>query len=191
MYEQILHNVARHITLTSAERDYFVSILQHRKFRKRQYMLQAGRTDRYENFVIKGLLRAYSVDSRGQEHIVMFAPEDWWISDLYSVIAETPATLNIDAMEDTEVLSIEKPDLEELFLKAPKFERLFRILLQNAFIAQQQRILNSISQTAEERYLQFRTKYADIEQRVPQHQIASYLGITPETLSRIRRQLAE
>lgn len=154
-------------------------------------MLQAGMTDRYENFVIKGLLRAYSVDNRGQEHIVMFAPEDWWISDLYSVIAETPATLNIDAMEDTEVLSIEKPDLEELFLKVPKFERLFRILLQNAFIAHQQRILNSISQTAEERYLQFRTKYADIEQRVPQHQIASYLGITPETLSRIRRQLAE
>lgn len=188
MYELILKNISRHINLTKEEEDYFKSILKHRALRKRQYLLQAGDVCRYENYIIKGCLRAYTVDNKGEEHIAMFGMEDWWISDLYSFLTETPATQHIDALEDSEVFSIEKKDLENLYKEVPKFDRLMRILLQNAFVTNQNRILASISQTAEEQYLAFIQKYPSLEQRVPQHQIASYLGITPETISRIRKQ---
>jgi CRP-like cAMP-binding protein len=188
MYDLILSNVTRHIQLTEGEKQFFVSLLKHRRLRKRQYLLQAGDVARHESFVIKGLLRAYTVDDKGQEHIAMFAMEDWWTSDLYSFLTETPATQNIDALEDSEVLSIEKPDLQRLYTEVPKFERFFRIMLQNAFVATQKRVIASISQSAEDQYLAFIKKYPSLEQRIPQHQIASFLGITPETISRIRRQ---
>lgn len=187
MYDLIFQNIAKHIQLTEEEKNIFTSFIKPRKIRKKQYLLQAGEVSRFENFVTKGLLRAYTVDGKGQEHIAMFAMEGWWISDLYSFLTETPATQYIDALEDTEVLSIEKADLEKLYLEVPKFDRLFRKLLQNAFVANQQRILAGISQTAEEQYLAFIKKYPTLEQRIPQHQIASFLGITPETISRIRR----
>jgi CRP-like cAMP-binding protein len=186
MYDPILSNISRHIHLREDEQKFFISLLKHRKLRKKQYLLQAGDIARYENFLIKGLLRAYTVDNKGQEHIAMFAMEDWWISDLYSFLTNTPATQHIDALEDSEVLSIEKSDLEKLYQEIPKFDKFFRILLQNAFVAGQQRILASISQSAEEQYLAFIKKYPSLEQRIPQHQIASFLGITPETISRIR-----
>jgi CRP-like cAMP-binding protein len=187
MHDLIFQNIAKHIELTEDEKKYFFSMLKPRKIRKKQYLLQAGEVSHFENFVTKGLLRAYTVDAKGQEHIAMFAMEGWWISDLYSFLTETPATQYIDALEDTEILSIEKPDLEKLYLQVPKFDRFFRKLLQNAFVANQQRILAGISQNAEEQYLAFIKKYPSLEQRIPQHQIASFLGITPETISRIRR----
>jgi CRP-like cAMP-binding protein len=188
MYEPILASVAQHIQLTEQEQQFFTSLLRPRTLRKKQYLLQAGDVSRFENFVVKGLLRAYTVDAKGQEHIAMFAPEGWWISDLYSFLAGTPATQHIDALEDTEVLSIERPDLERLYIEVPKFDRFFRILLQNAFVANQRRILAGISQSAEEQYDAFLKKYPTLGQRIPQHQIASFLGITPETISRIRKQ---
>lgn len=188
MYDLILSNVARYISLTEAEKKFFISIMRLRKYRRKQYVLQAGDVARFENFVVKGLLRAYTVDNKGHEHIAMFAMEGWWISDLYSFLTETPATQNIDALEDTEILSIEKPDLEKLYGEVPKFERFFRIILQNAFVAHQRRIISGISETAETQYLSFIKKYPSLEQRIPQHQIASFLGITPETISRIRKQ---
>ncbi|HEY5745284.1 MAG TPA: Crp/Fnr family transcriptional regulator [Chryseolinea sp.] len=190
-HEFILQHISRHITLSEQDIQFFKSVLRHRKLRKRQYLLQAGDVSLYENFVLKGCLRAYTVDNDGTEHIVMFAVEGWWVSDLYSFLAGTPATQNIDALEDTEVFSIEKNDLEKLYQQVPEFNRMFRILLQNAFVAQQQRIIGSISQTAEEQYTSFSTKYSTLEQRIPQNQVAAYLGVTPETLSRIRKQQAK
>jgi CRP-like cAMP-binding protein len=187
MYDLILTNVARHVQLTAREQEIFTGFLKSRKLRKKQYLLQAGDENHYENFVTKGLLRAYTIDEKGHEHIAMFGMEGWWISDLYSFLTNTPATQNIDALEESTVLSIEKKHLETLYQEVPKFDRFFRILLQNAFVANQQRILASISQTAEEQYLNFIKKYPGLEQRIPQHQIASYLGIAPETISRIRR----
>ena len=187
----ILENISRHIDLTEDEADYFISLLKQRTLRRREFLLKSGDIARHETFVVKGLLRAYTVDKSGYEHVAMFASEGWWISDLYSFLTQTPGSQNIDALEDSEVLQIEKRDLEKLYLEVPKFDRFFRILLQNAFVANQQRILASISQTAEEQYLAFVKKYPSLEQRVPQHQVASYLGITPETISRIRRGLAK
>jgi CRP-like cAMP-binding protein len=191
MYDLILQNIARYIQLTPEETDFFISVLQIKKLRKKQYLFQEGDVCRYETFVNKGCLRTYHIDEKGQEHVAQFAIEEWWISDMYSFLISTPARLNVDAMEDAELLCIDKPSLEELYLRVPKFERFFRIILQNAFIAHQQRIIANMSKSAEERYLEFLERYSELEQRVPQHQIASYLGITPESLSRIRKQLTE
>src|SRR5688500_10578460 len=158
MYDLILSNVAKHVQLTPEEIVIFTSLLKPRKLRKRQYLLQAGDINPYENFVIKGCLRAYTVEDDGTEHIVMFGLEGWWISDMYSFLTNTPATQHIDALEDSEVFSIEKSDLEKLYERVPKFNKFFLKLLQNAFVAHQKRILAKNSQTAEEQYLDFITK---------------------------------
>lgn len=184
----ILRNVSRHISLTDRESAYFQSLLFHRRIRKRQYLLQAGEVCLYESFVIQGCLRGYYVDREGFEHTTYFAMEDWWISDLESLIKKTPATMNIEALEDTEVLQIEQSAHELLCERVPKFERLFRLLLQNAYVAHQNRILAIISRPADQRYAEFVERYPKFVQRIPQKHIASYLGVTPEFLSRIRRQ---
>jgi len=154
-------------------------------------LLQEGDICRHENFVVQGCLRTYHIDSKGQEHIVQFAVEDWWIGDMYSFLTQKPSRYAIDALEDSVVLSIEKKSMDELYIKVPKFEKFYRHLLQNAFIALQERITSNISGTGEERYRQFQLKYSKIEERVPQRMIASFLGLTPESLSRIRRQFAD
>ncbi len=190
MYKLLLDNIRRHITLTPEEEAFFVSLLQHRRIRKRQYLIQEGDVCKYETFVIKGCLRAYSVDENGQEHIIQFAEEDWWVGDMYSFTTREPAIFNVDALEDSEVLQLSFENQEELFKTYPKFERFFRIIVQNGFISLQRRVIANMSKPAEERYLDFANRYPSILNRVPQHQVASYLGITPEFLSRIRKQVA-
>jgi CRP-like cAMP-binding protein len=190
MYDLILKNIARFIQLTPEEKDRFTAILKPRTLRKRQYLVQAGDIFRYECFVNKGSLRTYHIDNNGQERIVMFAFEDWWTGDMYSFLSGQPALYNVDALEDSELLLIEKNQLEQLYIDIPKFDRFFRILLQNAFISMQRRISDNMSLSAEERYLDFINRYPHFEQRLSLKQIASYLGITPESLSRIRRQMA-
>ena len=191
MFELILKNVSRHITLTPEETAYFTSILKRKTLRKKQYLLQAGDVSRHECFVNKGCLRTYLVDEKGQEHIVQFGIEEWWTGDMYSFITGQPSLYHIDALEDCELLLIEKQQWEKMFVEVPKFERFFRILLQNAFVSMQRRIAENMSLSAEERYTNFLQKHAHFEQRLPQRQIASYLGITPESLSRIRKQMME
>lgn len=188
MHELLFANVRKHVSLSAADESILATAFRARRLAKKQFLLQAGEIARHETFVVKGLLRAYTVDATGNEHIAMFASEGWWIGDLYSFLTETPATQSIDALEDTDVLQVERGELERLYEQIPQLNRFFRILLQNAFVANQQRVLAAISQTAEEQYHAFVKKFPSIEQRVPQHQVASYLGITPETISRIRRQ---
>ena len=190
-FNLILANISKHIELEQSEIDYFISLLKLRKLKKKQYLLQAGDVCRHEYFINKGCLRAYSTDDTGVDHILQLGIEGWWIGDMYSFLSGTPANYHIDALEDSEVLMIDKKSLEELYKTVPKFERFFRIIIQNAFVAMQRRVIENLSQDAEERYLQFINRYPAFEQRIPQHQIASYLGITPESLSRIRRQLTE
>ena len=191
MTDLILKNVKKHISLTLVEEELFKSLLKHRVLRKRYFLVQEGDLCKSEHFVAKGCFRVFATDKDGNDHNVMFAVEDWWISDMQSYLTGLPATLNIEALEDSEVLYIDKADLDRLFEEVPAFNKFFRVLLQNAFVAQQNRILSTISNTAEERYATFIKKHAQFEQRIPQHHIASYLGVSPETLSRIRRQWLE
>ena len=186
MYDLILKNISRFITLTPEEAQYFTSLFKIKKLKKKEYLLNEGDIGRYQYFVNKGCLRTYTIDEKGQEHVIQFAIEDWWTGDMYSFLTQTAARYTIDAIEDSEVICLEKNALEELYVKIPKFERFFRHLLQNAFIALQERIIASLSQPADERYCTFIIKYPDMEKRLPLKQIASYLGITPESLSRIR-----
>jgi CRP-like cAMP-binding protein len=188
-HDLILNNIARHISLEPAEIAFFTSLLRGKTLARKQSLLRKGDVCRYTNFVTRGCLRIYQLDSNGLEHIALFAAEDWWVADLYSFLTQSPATHFIDALEDTQLWQIEKSDIERLYREVPKFERFFRIMHQNAFIAQQERIMQNISATAEERYRQFRERYPQLERRVPQKQIAAYLGITPEFLSMLRRKL--
>lgn len=185
----ILANVNRLISLSDDQQSLFLSLLKYKKLRKREYLLQADDVCRYEYFVIAGCLRSYYRDDTGAEHVVQFAIEDWWIGDMRSFITQTPAWLYIDALENTEVLMLSKDDLDKLYAVVPAFERYFRIRIQNALVSEQQRLGATLSKTAEERYLDFIQKYPFLEKRVPQLQIASYLGMTPEFLSKIRARI--
>jgi CRP-like cAMP-binding protein len=186
----ILQHIARYIQLDKTEAALFVSLLQHKIIPRKEFLLRQGDICKTENFMIRGCLRVYTVDDNGVEHIVMFGVEDWWVGDLYSFLTQSPASYFIDALEETEVLQISKPNLDTLYERVPKFERFFRILFQNAFIAQQNRINQNLAFTAEQRYLEFIIKYPQLEQRIPQKQVAAYLGITPVFLSMLRRKFA-
>lgn len=190
MVELILKNISKHLVLSAEEVNYFTSLLKPKRLRKKQFLLEEGEVCKYECFVNSGCLRMYTLNEKGQEHILQFATTDWWIGDQYSFITGLPSAYFIDALEESEVLLIEKNNLEQLYIQVPKFERFFRIAFQNSYVALQRRILSGLSQTAEEKYLDFVNRYPDLEQKIPQHQVASYLGITPESLSRIRKQLA-
>jgi CRP-like cAMP-binding protein len=188
MFELILHNVSKHITLTEEEQQYFISILQPKKLRRKQYLVQAGDLCRYECFINKGCLRQYYLDEKGNEHVLYFAIEDYWISDMFGLVTGEPALTNIEAQEDCELLLIERKAYEQLFIKIPKMERFFKIILQRSLVSQQRRMIENMSLQADERYRRFAERHPVLEQRLPQKQIASYLGITPESLSRIRKQ---
>lgn len=189
-HDTILNYIERYITLSDPEIELFKSMTKVKKLRKRQFVAEAGEVCLYENFVNKGCLRCYYVDSEGSEHTVQFAIENWWISDLHSFLTQSPAHYSVEAVEPSEVIQIRYDDLQELYQSVPKFERFFRLIIQRAFVAAQQRIIDSYSKDARQRYVEFLGKYPEIERRVPQYMIASYLGITPEFLSKIRRHLA-
>ncbi|QJB33318.1 Crp/Fnr family transcriptional regulator [Chitinophaga oryzae] len=190
MYGLLLQHVARHIQLTAEEQQYFVSLLKPRRLQRRQWLLQAGDTCRYENFIVEGCLRSYITDRNDAEHVLHFAVEDWWITDLESLLTQTPSQVSIEALEPSLVLQLERDALQALYQQVPSFERFFRILHQNAYLAQNRRILQNISHTAAERYDAFLQQYPAIAARVPQKYLASYLGMTPVFLSQLRQQKA-
>jgi CRP-like cAMP-binding protein len=164
--------------------------LETKKLRKKQYLLQEGDVCKYIAFVEKGALREYSVDDTGGEHIIQFGLEGWAISDLYSFLTGEPAMYNIDAIEDAELVLVSKTAHEELLKKFPLYETFTRLNITGAYLAMQKRLTSIISSPLEERYADFTALYPDIVQRVPQHMIASYMGLTPETLSRIRKRIS-
>lgn len=185
----LLNNIERHIHLTDTERALFIEKLQERKIKRRGFFLKDGDVCKYSAFVITGCLRGFTVDKNGIEHVLSFAPPDWWIADMYSLISQKPGTLNIEALEDTEVILLSKVNQEKLYLEIPKFERFFRILTENSLVANQQRIVDNLSLTAEERYALFCKRYPTLVDHLPQKQIASYIGVTPEFFSRMRSGL--
>jgi CRP-like cAMP-binding protein len=191
MYERIHASISRRITLTETEFAHFTTFLHHKTYKKKEFMLKAGEVSRHLAFVNEGCFRTYSIDKTGEEHILQFSLEDWWVGDAYSALTQKPSIYYIEALEDSDVYFIDYQDIERMYADIPKFERFFRILSQNRFIALEERINGELSASAEERYLDLLTRYPTLPQRVPQQYIASFLGIQPPSLSRIRKQLAE
>lgn len=190
MYEGYFESFKSKVPLTEEEQELITSYLSVKKIRKRQYLLQAGDVDKVIAFVEKGALRSYYVDTDGNEHVVQFAIEGWFISDLYSFLTGEPATYNIDALEDSELVLISRSANDELLTKSDKYQSYMLKQISGAYIALQRRITSANSLSPEERYKAFLKTYSDIVQRVPQHMIASYLGVKPETLSRVRRRMS-
>ncbi len=189
--EPLLDYFNKLIPLSQEEQELVRSKFHPHLFLKKQFALQHGDVCEYFDFVVRGCLRLYKVDEKGVYHILQFATEKFWMLDLTSFHKKIKSVLDIDALEDTVVLRINYDDLIDLYVKAPKFDRIFRVLLENHFMQQQERIGQLFSSTAEERYQSFLETYPHLLNRLSQVQIASYLGVTPEFLSRIRNRMAK
>jgi CRP-like cAMP-binding protein len=181
----LLQNIARHITLTDEEQAHFVSLLHHRALKKKQFLNQEGEITKGPAFVTSGLLRSYSIDSNGFEHVIQFAPPGWWIGDIGSLLKQVPNVLYVDALEDSEILWMWKSDLDSLYIRIPKFERFFRILAENAVASHQVRLVSILSLPAKDRYANFCQLYPSLIGCLSQKQVASYIGVTPEFLSKM------
>jgi CRP-like cAMP-binding protein len=188
MWPLLRQQIGIHVSLTPEEYERVESFFSYKKFRKKQYILQEGDVCRHETFILKGCARMYHVGEDGQEHVTLFGIEGWWVGDLHSSVNDKPSIINIDCLEECEVLQITMQSLDKLYAEVPAMERFFRLLLQNAYISFQHRILVMLTRPAAERYKDFLERYPKIEERIPDHQVASYLGITPQSLSRIRSQ---
>jgi len=189
MFSLLRTHIEKRIQLTDEEFNICSRFFIPKTIKKHRFLLNEGDVCKYLGFVNSGCLREYTIDNKGIEHIIQFAIEDWWVSDLNSFLSGLPATHNIDALQDSELLLLEKSAREELLNASPKMDRFFRILLESNYIATRQRVADSLSESAEERYLKFIKTYPKLFEQIPQNQIASYLGITPQSLSRIRKEL--
>ncbi len=172
----LIANISKHISLSAEEKEFFISLLQPRSLKAGEFLLREGDICRYETFVTKGCLITYYLDKNGLEHIIDFSIEEWWADDLYSFFTQTSSRAYIKAIENADILQISKNNLEILFQKIPKFERFFRLLFQNAYIAQREQINSTLSDSAEERYISFIKKKPYAEKRFSQKDIASYLA---------------
>ncbi|UOE50852.1 Crp/Fnr family transcriptional regulator [Mucilaginibacter sp. SMC90] len=186
MFEVFKEYLLQHIELNEHDFALLETYAHPKKLRKRQYLLQEGDVCRYNCFITHGLMRMYAVDQKGEEHVIRFASENWWISDRESIISGLPSRFNIDAIEDTEVLLFDKASIDLLMHQIPSFGKLITDMLNKSFVTFQNRVHESISYNAEEKYTKFVERYPAFALRVPQAMIASYLGIKPETLSRLR-----
>ncbi|MEM6630665.1 MAG: Crp/Fnr family transcriptional regulator, partial [Bacteroidota bacterium] len=185
--ELVLKNISRHVDLTIEESKFLDSLFLLQAIPTKRVIQEAGKACPYFYFVNEGILRAFFVNPAGKETTIMFAVKDWWITDMYAFAHQAPAILTIESLSSSEILLLHWEKMEALLAKFPKFERFFRIIFQRAYIREQLRTIQNLSLPAEERYQNFISKYPYIEQLVAQKQIASYLGITPEFLSKIRK----
>ena len=187
----ILAQISKHITLDERESLYFSSLLIPAKIKQGEYLEKVGTITQNFIYVESGCLMSYYTDKKGDDHVIQFATTGWWTGDLHSFTKQLPAIYSTRALADSTVFYLPKTDMDQLVDRYPKFERYFRILFQNSLITHQDRIIQNFSDTAEDRYEHFRQKYPSLEQYVPLKYIASYLGITPEFLSKIRRRMTE
>lgn len=184
----LFKNINKYISLTEDETAQLESLLVNRQVSRKELVLRQGQLCRKLYFVKSGSLRAFNINEDGKESTIMFAVEDWWITDMDCFVNQQPAVLSIEALELSELVELDFNVLEKLYETIPKFERFFRILFQNAYIREQRRALHNISFSTEERYRHFLSKYPAIVEKVTQKQIASYLGVTPEFLSAIKKK---
>jgi CRP/FNR family transcriptional regulator, anaerobic regulatory protein len=178
------------ISLDTWEKNLVVINFKPRFFKKRQYLLQEGNIATMFYFVVSGCLRLYKFDEKGDTHIIQFGAENSWLMDISSCHGTKPSVLNIDALEDSVVMEISRDNLLSLFSQAPKFDHIFRVLIENSYARMQELLLQTISSTAEERYYNFEENHPELMKRLSQIQIASFLSITPEFLSRLRNRRA-
>ena len=177
------------VPLNKEEKALLIESFSSRLYRRKQYVLQENDVCQQMNFVVSGCLRMYKINEKGTEHIIQFASENYWLTDIDSLYSETPAEFSIDAIEDTIVLQINRTKLYDLYTKAPKFNRIFRVLIERAYVMLQRRLLQNISASAQQNYLYFTKTYPHLLNRLPQTQIAAFLGITPVSLSNIKSSL--
>lgn len=188
MDRSILSHVTRYVTLTKIEEDFFISILLPLKLKQGEFAENTGEITYNFIHVNSGCLMTYFTDKEGNDQVIQFATAGWWTGDLHSFTTQQPSIYTTRALADSEVLLLPKIRMEELLDRYPVFERFFRIMFQNSLVVHQNRLIEAFSVTAETRYENFQKKYPHLEQFVPLKYIASYLGITPEFLSKIRRK---
>lgn len=186
---QILENINKIVTLSPQEELLFLSKIEIKTYKAKTVLVNAGEISQYSFFVNSGLLRSFNINDNIVEHVLSFACEGWWIGDMYSLISQKPGNLFIEVLEDAEVVLLSRKNQNELFTQIPKLERFFRILTENSLVAHQERLMDNLSLTAEERFDKFCKRYPTIIQRVPQKQIASYIGVTPEFFSKMKSRL--
>ena len=186
---QILDNIAKIVTLTPEEQAFFLSKTETKNFKAKTILQNAGQVCKVGYFVNSGLLRSFNINDNIVEHVMSFACEGWWISDMYSLLSQKPGNLFIEVLENAEVVILSKENQEQLYHEIPKLERFFRILTENSLIANQERLMDNLSLTAEERFEKFCGKYPTLIQKIPQKQIASYIGVTPEFFSKMKARM--
>ncbi len=189
--ESLISYFDNHLKLNEEEKAFVRNNFFEKRVKRRQFILQEGDVCRLNTFVVEGCFRMYMIDEKGKEHNLQFAAENWWIGDIGSFHSEKPSKLYIEAMENSIILQIRKEDQLRLFVEHPKFNRIFRVFTENALVSFQNRVLQNISSTAEERYLDFIGRYPYLLNRISNVQIASYLGVTPEFLSTIRKKRSQ
>ena len=185
----ILQNISKLMSLTPEEEFLFLSKTKTKHYKAKTIILNAGQVCKEGYFVNSGLLRSFNINDNIVEHVMSFACEGWWISDMYSLLSQKPGNLFIEVLEDAEVVVLTKENQEQMYLEIPKLERFFRILIENSLVANQERLMDNLSLTAEERFEKFCTKYPTLIQKVPQKQIASFIGVTPEFLSKMKARM--
>lgn len=190
MFDRINKQVLKHVTLSEEEIAIFNSLLEFKKVPKKTMLLHEGDVCNFEAFINKGCIRSYYIDEHGAEVILQFAIEDWWVSDIASFHNHAPSNMFIETLEECELLVLSPQTKEQLLTEVPKLERMFRLMVQKNLSVLQKRFLNTITTSAQEKYLDFIERYPTIPQRVAQHYIASYLGISAEFLSKVRTKLA-
>ena len=189
--ESLISYFDNHLTLTDEEKQAVRKSFSEKRVKRRQFILHEGDVCKLNTFVVEGCFKLYMLDKNGKEHNLQFAIENWWIGDIASFHSEEPSRLNVEAIENSIILQIKKEDQMRLFVDYPKFNRIFRVFTENALVSYQRRVLQNISSTAEERYIDFVNRYPDFFNRISNVQIASFLGITPEFLSTIRKKLSK
>ena len=187
--QSILQNIAKHVSLTPEEETLFLYKTETKQFKAKSILLSAGEIANCTYFVNSGILRSFNINDNIIEHVLHFACEGWWIGDMYSYISEKPGNLFIEVLEDSEVVIITKENQQQLYQEIPKLERFFRILAENSLVSHQERLMDNLSLTAEERFEKFCSKYPTLIQKVPQKHIASYIGVTPEFFSKMKSRL--
>jgi CRP-like cAMP-binding protein len=187
--ELILKNIEQHVTLTQQEQELFLSKTEIHYYKAKTILLNSGAICKHSYFVNSGILRSFNINDNIVEHVLSFACQGWWIGDMYSLLSQKPGNLFIEVLEDAEVVLLSKENQEILYREIPKLERFFRILTENSLVANQERLMDNLSLTAEERFEKFCKKYPTLIQKIAQKQIASYLGVTPEFYSKMKSRL--